>query len=317
MKKLLILLLVSSCSLFTKKPDLSESAQGSPTWLYAPYDFCNEKENLCAVGEARTMSAADSEARASLGSIFEVKIQTELSVQSSTTGSVQLASVREEVQKSLNESVSQVLELVEITKRHKQHGLTYSLASLNREKASDLIYPRLQKLDQEIESLWRTRQRTNFRKLVKLNLEREKLHDKYQIVSGSTKAPSVTYAEILKWKESRPNLEAISLKVGQSPDWLTLKIKEILTESGFRVVKGDADKVISISVESIKEYLNVNGFEKYTFTLNLISLKAGEKHRVVSTSETVTGRSQADALLKIKSYFLDYIEQHLSDLDLD
>ena len=70
-------------------------------------------------------------------------------------------------------------------------------------------------------------------------------------------------------------------------------------------------------VYSIREYLNVDGFEKYTFNLILTSFANGEKNKVVSTSETVTGRSQADALLKVKNYFTDYIEQHLSDLELD
>ena len=43
----------------------------------------------------------------------------------------------------------------------------------------------------------------------------------------------------------------------------------------------------------------------------------GEKKKVISASETVTGRTQGDALLKVKSFFNDYIEYHLSDLHLD
>ena len=68
---------------------------------------------------------------------------------------------------------------------------------------------------------------------------------------------------------------------------------------------------------AIKEFLNVEGFEKYTFTLNLTSFDKGEKNKVLTASETVTGRTQADALLKVKKFFNDYIEQNLSDLHLD
>jgi hypothetical protein len=74
---------------------------------------------------------------------------------------------------------------------------------------------------------------------------------------------------------------------------------------------------VSLQVDSIKEFLNVEGFEKYTFTLSMMSIEDGQKKKVISASETVTGRSQADALLKVKGFFSDYIEQHLSDLHLD
>jgi hypothetical protein len=95
------------------------------------------------------------------------------------------------------------------------------------------------------------------------------------------------------------------------------KLKELLSEAGYKIVKLDADKAISLNVDSIKEYLNVEGFEKYTFTMNLTSFEKGEKNKVLSASETVTGRSQSDALLKVKSFFNNHLEQHLSDLDLD
>jgi hypothetical protein len=127
----------------------------------------------------------------------------------------------------------------------------------------------------------------------------------------------MTYKDIVAWRESRPKVENIALKVGQAPEWMTEKLKELLTEAGFRIVKGETKKAISLNVDSIKEYLNVEGFEKYTFTMNMTSFDNGEKNKIISASETVTGRSQADALLKVKSFFNDYIEQHLSDLHLD
>ena len=127
----------------------------------------------------------------------------------------------------------------------------------------------------------------------------------------------MTYQDIVVWRESRPLVEPLALRIGQAPDWMVEKLKELLTESGFRIVKSDAPKMVSLNVESIKEFLNVEGFEKYTFTMNLTSFEKGEKNMVLAVSETVTGRSQADALLKVKHFFNDYIENHLSDLHLD
>ena len=83
----------------------------------------------------------------------------------------------------------------------------------------------------------------------------------------------------------------------------------------------DIEKVLKLhfryQVDSIKEFLNVEGFEKFTFTLGLTSVVNGDKKRTISVSETVTGRTQADALLRVKNFFNEYIEQHLSDLKLD
>lgn len=318
MKNILLLLLVSSCALFQPKPDLSETSKDAPGWIYAPYEACSEEAELCATGEAKTYAEADAQARNNLASIFEVNVKSEFNVQTSSSQTFPWSgAVKQEVQQSLQESVNQILETVQIKKHAKHNKLSYALASLNRSKATELIGGRLSKIDDELNTLWAKRSRTNLRKIVRLYLEREKLNERYSIVSGSPRPAQMTYKDIMAWRETRPKVENLTLKVGQAPDWMTEKLKELLTEAGFRIVKGDANKAISLNVDSIKEFLNVQGFEKYTFTMNMTSFENGEKNKVVSTSETVTGRSQADALLKVKSYFNEYIEQHLSDLHLD
>jgi hypothetical protein len=318
MKNLLLLLLLTSCSNFKPKPELSDSSKEAPGWLYAPYEACAEATELCATGEAKSTAQSDLQARSNLASIFEVKVQSELNVQTSSTQTFPWSgAVRQEVQHSLQESVNQVLETVQIKKHFKHKGLSYSLASLDREKASELLGQRLEKIDGELNTLWAHRSRTNLRKIVRLYLEREKLNERFSIVSGQPRPAKMTYSDIIKWRETRPRIENLALRIGQAPDWMAEKLKELLTEAGFRIVKGDSQKAISLNVDSIKEFLNVEGFEKYTFTMNMTSYENGEKNKVLAASETVTGRSQADALLKVKSFFNDYIEQHLSDLHLD
>lgn len=318
MKNILLLLLLFGCAHFRPGPSLSESAKETPTWIYAPYDACSEEQELCATGEGKTLTQADSEARKNLASIFEVTVSSEFNV---TTTSSQTfpwqGAVRQEVQQSLQESVNQILESVQIKKHAREKGLTYALASLDRTQASELIGNRLLKIDDELNTLWNKRSRTNLRKIVRLYLEREKLNERYSIVSGSSRPARMTYKDIVEWRQSRPQTEVLALRVGQAPEWMTEKLKELLSEAGFRIVKGDADKAVSLHVDSIKEYLNVEGFEKYTFTMTLTSYENGEKNKILTASETVTGRSQADALLKVKAYFNEYIEQHLADLHLD
>jgi hypothetical protein len=318
MNYLLLLLLVSSCALKQSQPSLSENSKEIPNWVYSPYDGCVEANELCATGEGKSYTQADTEAKVNLGSIFETKVQSELNV--TTSGSQTFpwqAQVKEEVTKSIKESVEQILETVQIKKHFRKDGLSYALASLDRQKASELLGNRLTKVDQELDTLWQNHQRTNLRRIVKLYLERERLNERYSIVSGAPRPFKVSWQDIIKWRESRPKTEALMLKVGQAPDWMREKLTELLTEAGFRIVKGDASKAVELQVDSIKEFLNVSGFEKYTFTLSMTSIIGGEKKKTISTSETVTGRSQADALLKVKNYFSEYLELHLSDLHLD
>ncbi len=300
------------------KPTPTDELKKAPAWLYSPYDECSQERELCATGEARTLGQADAEARKNLASIFEVHVASELTAESTMTQSFPWqGAVREEVRRSLKESVDQVLETVEVKKHYREKGLSYSLASLDRGKASDLIGGRLKKLDDELSVLWQRRNRTNLRRITRLYLERDKLNERYSIVAGTPRIAPVSWKELTEWRQSKSRDEALALRIGQAPEWLTEKLRELLTESGFRLVKGDSNKAVSVNVESIKEYLNVSGFEKYTFTLNMTSFERGEKRKVLAVSETVTGRSQSDALLKVRHYFTEYIEQHLADLDLD
>lgn len=312
------MLLLAGCSLKSQLPHLTEESRGEPTWIYSPYDACSEASELCATGEGKTFAQAEQAAKVNLGSIFETKVQSEFTVSTSGVQSFPWqAQVKEEVTKSIRESVDQVLETVQIKKRHRQDGLSHALASLDRLKASDLLGQRLSKVDAELNTLWANHQRTNLRRIVKLFFERERLNERYSIVSGVARPSSVGWEQIVKWRESRPKAEPLMLRFAQAPDWLKEKLTELLTEAGFRIVRGDADKAVEVNVVSIKEFLNVDGFEKHTFTLTITSIENGEKKKTISASETVTGRSQADALLKVKQFFNDYIEDHLSDLHLD
>jgi hypothetical protein len=318
MKNILFLLILSSCALFRSGPELSPEAKHVPGWVYAPYEACQEEQELCATGEAKTYAEADAQARNNLASIFEVQVKSDFNVQTSSTQTAPWqGAVRQEVQQSLQESVDQILETVQIKRHFKHSGLSYALASLDRVKASELLGSRLSKIDDELNSLWEKRGRTRMRRIFRLFLEREKLNERYSIVSGAGRPAKMTYQELISWKISRPEFEPLALRVGQAPEWLSEKLNELLTEAGFKLVKGDAKKALELNVESIKEFLNVPGFEKYTFTMNLTSFVKGEKKKVLAVSETVTGRSQADALLKVKLLFNNYLEQNLSELHLD
>jgi len=318
MEKILILFIFWGCSLVPKKISNTNDPSILPAWVYSPYDLCVQTNEICATGEGKSFADADSEARVNLASIFEVKVSSNLhSTDHSYQNQAWHSSVQQEVHKVLTESVQQILETVEIKNRFKSQGIVYSIASLDRMKAGELLAGRLALIDSELEALWKKRQRTSLRKITALTLEREKLHERYSLIKQSDLAPPVSYKEVLQWRDSQSFSEPLILRIGHAPEWLIDKVHELLTESGFRIVKSDAKKVVEIDVTSIKEYLNVPGFEKYTFSMSLTSTVNGVKLKEISATETVNGRNQTDALIKVKSFFHDYLEKNLSQLNLD
>jgi hypothetical protein len=273
---------------------------------------------LCATGEGKTFQEADLSALSNLGSIFEVQISSDTKSYTYSSQSYPWGgAVSQEVNQLMSQSVNEILQSVQIKNRFKKDKVSYSLASLDRGIVQNLLLEKLKKLDGEITDLWGRKQRTSFRKMFSLSLEREKIKEKYAVVSGKLHQSSVTHSQIVSWRASRPLTEPILLKTGNTPDWVIEKLKDLFTEAGFILEKNPAVRVLVLNMNSIREYLNVEGFEKYTFSLTLTSFIKGKKQKELNVKETFTGRNQQDALFKAKAYFSNYIENHLSDLNFD
>jgi hypothetical protein len=318
MNNFFLLLLIVSCSTF--RPESTDSLGSSllPSWIFSPYDLCKESQELCATGEGKTFQEADLSALSNLGSIFEVQISSDTKSYTYSSQSYPWqGAVSQEVNQLMSQSVNEILQSVQIKNRFKKDKVSYSLASLDRGIVQNLLLEKLKKLDGEITDLWGRKQRTSFRKMFSLSLEREKIKEKYAVVSGKLHQSSVTHSQIMSWRASRPLTEPILLKTGNTPDWVIEKLKDLFTEAGFNLEKNPAVRVLVLNMNSIREYLNVEGFEKYTFSLTLTSFIKGKKQKELNVKETFTGRNQQDALFKAKAYFSNYIENHLSDLNFD
>src|SRR5690606_30847336 len=148
-----------------------------------------EASELCATGESDSYSSADAQARKNLASIFEVKVKSEFNSQSNAQEDAPLnGMVKQSVQHSLQESVEEILEVVQIKNHFEKDKLFFSLASLDRTKAGELLGERLSKLDSELSALWANKSRTKLRKIIKTYIEREKLNERYSIVTGEPRA---------------------------------------------------------------------------------------------------------------------------------
>lgn len=318
MKNLLLALLLTSCSQITQK-NIEEGEQPFPVWVYSAYDFCSETSELCATGEGPQFSSSDNEARSNLASIFKVQISS--SIQSSITEDHSVhqmeMKVRSQASKSLKASVDEVLESVQIKQRYQKDGIHFSLAKLDRLVATQIFNKRIKKIDEELMAFWNKKQRTLVRKLLKLSAERSAIEEKLAILTPVFEPAPVSYQQILDWSLSPAEPKTIALKIGNAPKWLTSKLSSLLNEVGYKISSHEAKDVITVNVTSIKEFLKIEGFEKYTFTMNITNIVNGDKVGHLTKVETVMGRNQEDALLKIKNSFSEFLEEQLYQLNLD
>lgn len=317
MKNLFLALFVLSCS-HVIPPSLTEDQQQFPSWVYAPYDFCSELQELCATGEGPNANSSDLEARNNLASIFKTDIGSGLhSITEDNSIHQMELKVKSQAMQSLKTVMDEVLGTIQIKKRFQKEGVYYSLAELDRDIAATILNRRVKKIDQELMGFWKRQQRTLIRKMLKLSAERALIEAKLAILTPVFEPAPISYQQILDWGLSPAQPQYVSLKVGHAPKWLVSKLSSLLGEVGYKVSNQDAKDVISINVTSIKELLNMEGTEKYTFTLNIVNIQNGKNIGELSKVETVIGKNQEDALLKVRNSFNEYLEEQLYQLNLD
>lgn len=318
MKNIVLLLLLSACSHLTQPPKV-EGQEKLPVWVYSVYDHCAESSELCASGEGPNSYASDAEAKSNLASIFKVQITSNFksSITEQNTVHQLEKKVLSQATQELQSSVDEVLESVEIKQRFKQENVFYSLAKLDKNVAINILTKRMKRIDEKLKAYWNKQKKTLARKMLKLSAERAGIEEKLAVLTPVFEPAPVSYEQVLKWTLSPTRQGVIGIKVAQSPKWLTSKVSSLLNEVGYRTTENATSDVVTINVTSIKEFLNVEGFEKFTFTMKISHIRGNEKVGSLTKSETVVGRNQEDALLKIKNSFFEHLEEELYQLNLD
>jgi hypothetical protein len=296
--------------------ELSDVSLGIPKWIHAPMEVCIHEAELCASGEDKSQSAADSQAKRNLISVFATEFQP--MDQGSTDVSRSLpwySSVLRDAQLSVKERTDLLADEIQIKQRYQKDGLFYSFASLDKQKTSEIIGPRIDELEINLRNLWVIKQRLTIKKIAVADLERGKLNELYSLVAERPRQQFVSHAKISEWMASLPHTSPVTLKIGQAPAWLAEKMREILLNAGYIISKGKGP-ILVMNVETLREPSGTDD-EKYTFTMHVSVQRNDSDQRAISTVKTVRGKSQGDAVEKVKVVFQKYVEDHLVDLQLD
>ena len=312
------LLFLSSCALFKPKgPQTSEHAKEVPAWAYAPMEECMEERQLCASGEGKTSTQADANAMKSLAAIFETKIEASTSSSMTVSGNGALSQATETAQSSVRDEVKQTLEAAQVIKRHRFKNMSYSLASLDKTKASANLKAALDKVQAELEALWTRKDRTGWARMWELFQLREGLNDRYNIINSSRIPYTPSAHELQNWYQSRKAEVPMAIDLIDLPSEYEAQLKARLTNSGYRLFNLTTGARLKAQMTSKQEHMNVAGFEKWFFNLSMENIsKAGAKIGGLSVSATTTGRSKVDCEMKARSILMKEMEEKLHELNL-
>lgn len=313
----LLLLFLAGCSTGTiKQEELVDPQTSLPKWVYSPQEFCDESDLLCASGEGKSAQMAQAQALKSLASIFAVNIKSKVaSYQSSSSYGESFNDAVEEAFVSVNASVSEILEAVQITEKVRKDGFSYALAALDISKASYNIRTKIRNIDDELSTLWKTQQRAYLKKILKLYFEREGLNDKYVILVDSRVPPPVELSQIHSWGKEDVDQGEVAL-VGKGPKWLIDHLKQTLSLIGFSLKK-EASRKVKVSWKAKDEFINVKGFEKFSFLLTLEHIENEVKEGVFSSVYQSVCREISDCELKLKDKVIDDISFEIAALKLE
>ncbi|MBY0516617.1 MAG: LPP20 family lipoprotein [Bacteriovoracaceae bacterium] len=312
-----VAILITGCSLFKAKPQLSEHAKELPSWVYSPMDDCIEERELCASGEGKTQSQADANALKSLAAIFETKITASTTSVMTAQGIGAFAQAQESAAVSVRDEVQQTLEAAKIEKKFRYEKLNYSLAVLDKVKASQNLKASIDKVQDELAALWKRKDRTAWAQMWNLFHQREGLNDRYNILMGQRFAHQPSSKDLQDWFQSRVAETPMGLELLDLPEVYANALKSRLTNSGYRLFDVKSGARLKASWVAKKEHLNVEGFEKWFFILSLENIsKAGAKVGGLSVQETATGRTREDCQMKVRETLLKNMESRLSELNL-
>jgi hypothetical protein len=304
MKIFLLIFLLYGCATQVP-PQPTESQKELPEWVYRPEAACQNEVQICTVAEGPNLAVAQLQANDNLLNIFQASFPENI------YPFPWAAEVKEEINK-VNESMIQSWrDGISVIEKFQKDNLFYVMVSLEKSLIKNQLSKELEYNNRQWNISWDRRKRGNARRLSKLAFRDELLRQQLGLINGAASDTGGKLEMVAKWYKNLPP-ERISLRAGRAPDWLLHKIKSILKDSGYEVTGQEAQNVLLVQIDSIKEFIGEE-MEKYTLTLILSGTTSGTESQI-RTSETISARNQQEALIKIRPYFEHYLERHLREL---
>ena len=301
---LLLVLLASCASPHPKRFD-------RPAWIENPLAYCGEQK-LCAVGESDDYPGAESAGRAGLVKIFSTNVRADLDAVTSSEGDEQFS-------QAIRESSDMVIQGSQIEERFADSLSHYALASLDKSLGAKILGAKIGALDDEIGALSRTGRRGALSEALRLSHIRRALHEAYLVVRPTSIPPKVPPGILIAKKASlAKNAPVVSVE-GEEP--FRGLFVQALSKLGYKIAadsKSPADATVRLRTNLRRQYLNVEGFEKYTLSLTATGVdRKGKTTGSITRQLSRSGRSQEDTLDTMAQDIVKDIETQIDGLNLE
>ena len=298
---------------------ISTYAISSPDWVSDSKKGCSSSE-LCAVGTGETRIVAEKNARVALSKIFTNKLSSKLSSSLKSSG----GEIAEDVSENIDEATETVLTGTEIKKNHEDKVSFYALAVVNKSKAGDALKSEIEIIDAEILAISNQGDDIEKVKLEKLYNKREMLNRQYDFLTGKSITAPLAYESIFNQKKTATKGVVIHIFLDEArPKIIEPFLAQMITDMGYRTTTGEmrnknSTHIITGQYLPEKQYINVEGFEKYKFVLKIKAMRSGtnvESGHLVS-EVTEAGRDINQASEKAFPQIKDFLKNNIENLHL-
>lgn len=277
-----------------------------PEWVNDTNVVCSKNE-ICVVGSGDTLELAQANARKNISKYFETKIDAKfISSISSDENNVEQYSSSE-----VQETTQNKLKGVEITKTYFDGSEFYALATLDKILVIKDIKNNIDKIDSQMEILM-NKANCNVSQLEELYKAREELNNQYLLLSGGIIPEKISYKQILDKKNKNTELSFYIEAYSSFEKDIKNYLSNILLSNGFTLSndKTKADRIISLDISKQEIQINVKGFIKEEYSLNIKSIDNKNYNTISILYEEFidTGRSvsQIQDIMKVKiQYFIN------------
>lgn len=284
-----------------------------PAWLNDVSKVCKKSE-LCAIGMGESRLMAQTTATANLAKIFENKIDAQFNTNMQSDN----GEIDQGMSERIKESTSIALEGVDHPKMYEGGTHYYALARVKKGKLALKFKSDIDKIDEKVRELFKEDGTGVISKIESLLSEREVFTGRYRFLTGMSLSPPISYKEFLKRKRELVKGIVVHLWVDEpSPKKIQGYLGDKLASSGYPITKGkvwkkSATHLLTGKLRTNKEHLNVEGFEKYAFTLTIDSQnRKREKSGSLNILVTETGRNFEQAYEKALVLIKTEIDEQL------
>lgn len=298
---------------------MSTAILALPEWASDMKKACKSSE-LCAVGTGESRAASERSARVALSKIFETKMSSKLASSLRSSG----ADVEESVSEDISEATESALAGVEITKSFEDKNNFFSLAVVNKSKAAAGFKKEIETIDVQMKAIAKDSDNIQKIKLQRLFVRREVLNKQHHFLTNQSIESPVSYDEIYSANRTASNDAVIHVYLDEDePKTIEAALVRSLSDLGFLATSGQTRNkkstyIVTGEYVADKQYLKVDGFEKYKFVLKIKAMKSGTKvesgHLDFEVIETARDFSQAND--KAIAKFQEFIKNNVEKLNL-